>query len=59
VHVGKLLGHRPIGIAMLDDGVAELRYGQVVLGYFDDAAPSTQLLTRPPARTLESWDWTV
>jgi len=59
VHVGKLLGHRPIGIAMLDDGVAELRYGQVVLGYFDDAAPSTRLLTRPPARTLESWDWTV
>jgi putative transposase len=59
VHAGKLLKHKLIGVALVGDEVVELRYGPMVLGYFDEAAPSSRLLAKPPARTLESWDWTV
>ncbi len=55
VRVGKLLAHKAVGITLIEDGIAELRYGPLVLGYFDEAAPSSRLLTELPTRAMDAW----
>jgi hypothetical protein len=59
LHAGKLLARRPVGVRHADDGVAEVRYGPLTLGYFDEAEPSSQLLASMPERTFESWAWCI
>jgi transposase InsO family protein len=59
VHVGKLLAHKSVGITLVEDDIAQLRYGPLVLGYFDGAAPSTRLLPELPTRAVDAWAWTI
>ena len=59
VHVGKLLAHRSVGITLVEDDIAQLRYGPLVLGYCDGAAPSTRLLPELPTRAVDAWAWTI
>lgn len=54
VNCGKLLARKSIGVRAVADGVAELRYGPMVLGYFDDAAPSSKLKSELPRSVVES-----
>lgn len=59
VGVGSLLAQRPIGVVEVDEGIHELRYGPILLGYFDEAVPTSRLASELPSRTLEAWSWCI
>lgn len=50
ITAGTHLVRQPVGIREVADGIVEVRYGPIVLGYFDEAAPARKLRSELPDR---------